>query len=415
MKWPWNKEEKAQQFETVLERIVSAQSGDSQYVTPESCVKSPTVQAIVTAVSRRISITPVHVYSTKIKDGREIKEKQPKHPVAKLLRKPNEWQSTVDYWQDLASSLVRHGKYFAFKGQGQTGPIRTLTPIKAGDVSVKQDPSTRAVTFQVGPEETPMRRWHYIRGPARDYLTGDSPVNNVKTAIGLEIACEEYGATFFNNGAIPLLFLKYATGTAGFKTVEAENKFINDFQSAFSGSNRNKSFLLPKGIEPQDVKIENDKAQFLETRKFNQTVIAGAWGVPPHLIGNLENGTYNNVEQQDKDFTLNVIMPYIKAIESAMERDLLTDADRNSGIVIRFNMDATLRADFKTRMEGYGLQIANGMITPNDANENEGRNPKDNPVADSLYISANLLKDGERATESATIDTNIESDEDSNE
>jgi len=395
MKWPWTREQKAEQFETVLQRIVAAASGLSEFVTPETCMKAPTVQALVTAISRRISITPVHVLETSESNGREIKKRLPKHPVARLLRRPNDWQSTVDYWQDLTSSLVRHGKFFAVKGKGQTGPIRKLFPINASDVTVKQDTDTLAVSFQHNAVNIPMSKVHYIRGPARNYYDGDSPVDNIKTAIGLEIACEEYGATFFHNGAIPLLFLKYAQGMKGFKTPTDEKKFVDDFQEKFSGRNRHKAFLLPPGIEPQDVNIENDKAQFLETRKFNQTVIAGAWGVPPHLVGNLENGTYNNVEQQDKDFTLNVIMPYIKIIESAMERDLLTDRDRNNGIVIRFNMDATLRADFKSRMEGYQIQIQNAMMTPNEGRENEGENPSTNPVADSLYYSANLIRDGE--------------------
>ena len=114
--WP-KRETKTAQFETVLQRLVAAQSGMTGYVTPETCMKAPTVQALVTAISRRISITPVHVYQTSESNGKEIKEKLPKHPVANLLRKPNDWQSTVDYWQDLASSLVRHGKFIAVKGQ----------------------------------------------------------------------------------------------------------------------------------------------------------------------------------------------------------------------------------------------------------------------------------------------------------
>lgn len=406
MSWFSRKETKTEQFETALQRLVAAAEGMTDYVTPETCLQAPTVQSIVTAISRRISITPVHVYQTSESNGKEIKEKLPSHPVAKLLRSPNKWQSEVDYWQDLASSLVRHGKYVAVKGQGTTGPIRQLFPINAGNVTVKQDDAMN-VTFQYGNDIYPMRKVHYIRGPARDYFTGDSPVDNIKTAIGLEIACEEFGASFFNNGAMPLMMFSYKEGNKGFKTPDDEKKFVEDFQKAFSGGKRHKAMLVPFGLEGKTEPIENEKAQFIETRKFNQTVIAGAWNVPPHLVGNLENGTYNNVEQQDKDFTLNVIMPYIKAIESAMERDLLTDNDRNKGIVIRFNMDATLRADFKTRMEGYATQIQHAMITPNEALENEGRNPNKDEAANKLYHSANLVP-ADQEQEDANTETEIE-------
>lgn len=396
MKWPWNKtEEKVAQFETVLQRIIAQQSGFANSVTPRTCLKSPTVQALVTAISRRIASTPVHVYETEDSNGLEVKKKLPKHPVANLLRTPNEYQSQYDYWQDLASSLVRHGKFIAIKAQGQTGPIRRLYPLVADSVTIKQefDNLTGSVTFDYMGQSYSSRKIHYIRGPAINFVDAESPVENIKTAIGIEIACEEYGATFFNNGAIPLMIFKYMQGSKGFKTPEDEKKFIESFQSSFSGSRRNKAMMLPIGMEVDEVKTEHDKAQFLETRKFYQTVIAGAWGVPPHLVGNLENGHYNNVEQQDKDFTLNVIMPYIRSIESAMERDLLTVADRNNGIVIRFNMDATLRATFEERQQGLQIQLQNGVITPNQWREIEGKNPRDD--GDDYYYSANLIKEGE--------------------
>lgn len=396
MSW-WNKKEtKTEQFETVLQRLVAAAEGMTGYVTPETCLQAPTVQSIVTAISRRISITPVHVYQTSESNGKEIKEKLPNHPIAKLLRSPNNWQSQVDYWQDLTSSLVRHGKYFAIKGQGQTGPIRTIDPVNAKDVTIEQNENTGELTFKHLQKPYPQKKVHYIRGPARDYVTGDSPVDNIKTAIGLEIACEEFGASFFNNGAMPLMMFSYKESSKGFRNPEDEKKFVEDFQRAFSGAKRHKAMLTPFGLEATATTVENEKAQFIETRKFNQTVIAGAWNVPPHLVGNLENGTYNNVEQQDKDFTLNVIMPYIKAIESAMERDLLTDKDRNNGIVIRFNMDSVLRASFEERQTGLKTQLENGVITPNEWRELEGKNPRDD--GDEYYYSANLIKEGEEPT-----------------
>jgi HK97 family phage portal protein len=315
----------------------------------------------------------------------------------------------VDYWADLASSLVRYGRYIAIKGQGNTGPIRVLTPVVAGEVTIEQDETTKAVTFRHGNQPWPMSEVHYIRGPARDYLRGDSPVENIKTAIGLEIACEEYGATFFENGALPLLIFRYMAGKSGFKDPTAEKKFVSDFQKAFSGNKRHSAFLLPAGMEePSTPKVDNDKAQFTETRKYNQTVIAGAWNIPPHLVGNLENAHYNNVEQQDKDFTLGVIMPYIVAIESAMDRDLLTDEDREKGISARFNMDASLRADYLSRMQGYEIQISNAMMTPNEAREREGLNPSLDPAANATYYSANLKVSGEEEVDDADTDTDAE-------
>jgi phage portal protein BeeE len=64
-------------------------------------------------------------------------------------------------------------------------------------------------------------------------------------------------------------------------------------------------------------------------------------------------------------------------MEEAMERDLLTADDRTQGVVIRFNVDAALRADFKSRQEGLRIQREAGVISPNDWREREGMNPID--------------------------------------
>jgi phage portal protein BeeE len=115
MRWPWQKvEKKDAQFETVLRRLIAAQEGTlTSAISPDNCMDSPTVHAIVTAISRRIAITPVHVYQKTFSDGKDTKEALPNHPVARLLRRPNSWQSSYEFWEDAASVLVRHGRFHA--------------------------------------------------------------------------------------------------------------------------------------------------------------------------------------------------------------------------------------------------------------------------------------------------------------
>ena len=124
------------------------------------------------------------------------------------------------------------------------------------------------------------------------------------------------------------------------------------------------------------IALDNDKAQFLETRKYQRTVIAGIFGVPPQFVGDLERATFNNAEQQSLDFVQNVILPDVRVFEAAMERDLLTDDDRSGGVVIRFNLDAALRGDYLSRQQGLKIQREAGVINPNEWREQEGMNPR---------------------------------------
>jgi HK97 family phage portal protein len=372
-------ERKDASFETIL-RLMAAGMGLSGGVTPETCMRSPTVHAIVTAISRRLASTPVHVYETSESKGREVKKKLPNHPIAQLLRQPNEWQSRYDYWQDAASTYVRHGKYIAKIGRGSTGPIRRLWPVNPTGVEIKQDESTLALSFKYMGKEWDWDKVHFVRGPSRDFFSGDSPVKDVATTIALEIAAEEYGETFFRNGAVPLLLFQYAQGFKGFKTPLDEKKFEDRFQETFSGDKKHRALVVPLGLEVKDPpNVENEKAQFLQTRQVQRNIIAGAFGVPPYHVGDLTSGKYNNVEQQSEDFTLNVIMPVVNSFEAAMERDFLTPADRNAGLKIRFNLDAELRASFMDRQTGLQIQLQNGVINRNDWREREGLPPRSDP------------------------------------
>ena len=402
MRWPWQKAPQIKaQFEDVLRRLILAQQGRlGGLVSPTTCMESPTVHAIVTAVSRRLAVTPIHVYEKTTKAGRDAKERLPNHPVANLLKRPNSWQSPYDFWGDATSTIMRWGRFYAFKSRGATGPIRELLPLNPGQVTLDQDDNNWAVTAQVALpggqiREYPLSQLFHARGASRDFLTGNSPVEDVSTAIALEILAERFGANFFQNGALPLLVFGYTEGSAGFETAEQEQQFLDDLDNAFGGSNVLKTMLVPKGIEkPTTVAMEHDKAQFLETRKYQRTVIAGAFGVPNHIAGDLERATWNNVEQQDKDFTLNVIMPIAKSFEAAMERDLFTDEDRRANRVIRFNLDSTLRASFQERQEGLRVQREMGIINADEWREIEGRNPRDEGGEEFLH-PGNMVIDGE--------------------
>lgn len=362
-----------------LESVTQASSGVS--VTPENCMQSPTVQAIVQAVTRRMATLPVHVMQKTTKKGRTVREPLPNHPAVRLLNSPNDWQTRTSYWLDAVSWVLRYGNYYAHKGRGQTGPIRRLVPLMPNAVTVLQDDETMDVTYRVQlaggrNRDYPASEIHHVRGPARNGLVGDSIVHDMREAIALEIAAERMGGSMFGNNAQPGMVFEFQEGTAGFKNDEERKKFVEGFEAVYRAAGRFKSMLLPKGIKMgAQVGIENEKAQFLATRQYQRTVIAGAWGVPPHLVGDLTKMTFGNVEQQSLDFIQSVVLPVCQIFEAAMERDLLTRDDRASGVQIRFNLDAALRGDFKTRQDGLNIQRAAGVINANEWRELEGKNP----------------------------------------
>jgi HK97 family phage portal protein len=371
-------------------------------VTPDSAMEAPTVQAIVQAVAGAISTLTIQVLEKTVSKGRTRKEPLPSHPVTRLLSAPNDTQDRVTYWLDSTSWLIRYGNHFAVKGRGQTGPIRRLVSVPPGEVTVEQQ-ADRRLLYRIGIE--PLRtaaQMHHVRGTARNGYLGDSPVMDVREAIALEIAAERFGASFFGNGAMPLLVFKYMQGSAGHKSAAGRQQFIDEFQQNHSIQGRRalRALLLPLGMEMEDpVNLQNDKAQFLETRKLQRTIIAGAFGVPPHLVGDLERATFSNVEHQSLEFVQRVVLRYVRMFEAGMERDLLTPEDRAQGVIIRFNMDALLRGDFPTRQAGLKIQREAGVINPNEWREHEDMNPRDDEGGETYWDKGPSGQGSEPATQ----------------
>lgn len=369
-----------------LDAMMATVSGIA--VTPDSAMESPTVQAIVQAVAGAISTLPVHVLQKKTSNDRTTKELQPNHPVAKLLAAPSDTQDRVTYWLDAMSWLIRYGNHYAFKGRGLTGPIRRLVSLPPSEVTVEQQ-SDRSLLYRVGTE--PPRtaaQMHHIRGAARNGYLGNSPVMDVREAIALEIAAERFGASFFGNGAMPMLVFKYMAGSQGHKSAAGRQQFIDEFQEKYGPrtGKRLSALLLPLGMDIGDpIQLENDKAQFLETRKMQRSVIAGAFGVPPHLVGDLERSTFSNIEHQSLEFVQRVVLRYVRVSEAAMERDLLTPEDRAAGVIIRFNIDGLLRGDFASRQAGLKTQREMGVINANEWRETEGLNPRTDPGGEEYW------------------------------
>lgn len=383
MSWfkPWSRKEAGLSINTVIARIEALQTAASGInVTPENCLQSPTVNAIIGQITKRMSSLPVHVYETSESNGRATRQRMRNHPVERLLNAPNDWTDRTAWTLDAVSQFLRYGNYVAVLGRGQTGPVRKLWMQNAGNVKPKIDHAAKTLRFEVTEPNGTTKTYEiwevfHVRGASRDGIWGDSPVDWCREAIALEIAAERMAGATFGNGAQPGMVFEF-DGVGGFKTDEERTKFVDDFTRATSGKKRFASMLLPKGIKVgSQVAIEYDKLQLIASRQYQRTVICGAFGAPPHLAGDLTKMTYGNSEQVALDLVQGLMLPIVKSFEGAMERQLFTDEDRRAGRVIRFNLDAALRGDFKSRQEGLAIQRDRGVISPNDWREHENMNP----------------------------------------
>ena len=211
-----------------------------------------------------------------------------------------------------------------------------------------------------------------------------------KNAIGMAIACEEYGAKFFANGAAPGGVLEHPG------TIKDPQRVRESWQSTFGGSgNANKIAVLEEGMKYMPIGISPEQAQFLETRKFQINEIARIFRVPPHMVGDLEKSSFSNIEQQSLEFVKYTLDPWVIRWEQALKKSLFLPEEKKE-FFIKLNVDGLLRGDYQSRMNGYAIGRQNGWLSTNDIREMEDMNPLPEEEGGNLYLvngAMTMLKD----------------------
>jgi HK97 family phage portal protein len=227
----------------------------------------------------------------------------------------------------------------------------------------------------------------HIPGLGFDGLVGYSPIAMAKNAIGMAIACEEYGAKFFANGAAPGGVLEHPG------TIKDPQRVRESWQSTFGGSgNANKIAVLEEGMKYTPIGISPEQAQFLETRKFQINEIARIFRVPPHMVGDLEKSSFSNIEQQSLEFVKYTLDPLVIRWEQTLSRTLFSEEEKKK-YFFKFNLEGLLRGDYASRMSGYATARQNGWMSANDIRELENLDRISVEEGGDLYlINGNMCK-----------------------
>ena len=358
-------------------------------VNERSAMQMTAVYSCVRILAEAVAGLPLHLYRYTDTGG---KEKAVDHPLYLLLHdEPNPEMSSFVFRETLMTHLLLWGNAYAQIIRNGKGEVLALYPLMPNKMSVDRDEKGQLYyTYQRSNEEAPtmegasvkLKRTDvlHIPGLGFDGLVGYSPIAMAKNAIGMAIACEEFGAKFFANGAAPSGVLEHPG------TIKDPARVRDAWQSQFGGSsNSGKVAVLEEGMKYTPISISPEQAQFLETRKFQINEIARIFRVPPHMVGDLEKSSFSNIEQQSLEFVKYTLDPWIIRWEQSMARVLLS-LDEKKEFFIKFNLEGLLRGDYQSRMNGYSIARQNGWMSANDIRELENLDRIPTEQGGDLYL-----------------------------
>jgi len=364
-------------------------------VTERSAMQMTAVYSCVRILAEAIAGLPLHVYEYKSDGG---KEKAIKHPLYLLLHdEPNPEMSSFVFRETLMTHLLLWGNAYAQIIRNGKNEVVALYPLMPNKMTVDRDEKGQLYyEYQHSNDEANTLKGSTVRlkptdvlhipGLGFDGLVGYSPIAMAKNAIGMAIACEEYGAKFFANGAAPGGVLEHPG------TIKDPQRVRESWQSTYSGtSNAHKIAVLEEGMKYTPIGISPEQAQFLETRKFQINEIARIFRVPPHMVGDLEKSSFSNIEQQSLEFVKYTLDPWVIRWEQSLTRALLS-LDEKQKYFVKFNLEGLLRGDYQSRMNGYAIGRQNGWMSANDIRELENLDRIPTEEGGDLYlINGNML------------------------
>lgn len=335
------------------------------------------VWACVNLLAGTIASLPLVVYRTSREGVRAVARD---HALYRVLHdSPNYDDTATDFWEFAVSGLELQGNAYARISKSASGGIVSLVPIRpdtvtarriaGGEIEYRYTADGKQITLSG-------REMLHIRGPLGNSLSGTSTLSVCRGAFDSAVSTDAAAAAIFANGVRPSGILSAGENVS--LTKEQRDTLESLLSDKFAGALKaGRPMLLDRGMKWQQLEINPEDAQMLESRRFGVEEICRIFGVPPHMVGHTENSTSwgTGLEQQTLGFVKFSLRRRLKRIEQALEKQLLTDRDRAEGVTIEFNLEGLLRGDSAGRASFYQSGLNNGWMTINEVRRLENLPP----------------------------------------
>lgn len=317
------------------------------------------------------------------------------HPLYDVLgRRPNPWQTSVEYRETLSWHTELCGNAYSFINRGVRGNILELIPFEPGAVTVKRA-ADRTLTYTVRGEDGQTKDfpeeaiWHY-RGPGWNGYQGMEIVRLAREAIGLSIAIDESQAAMYGRGV----------RAAGVWSVGGK---LNPQQYAdlrawidqeYGGPDKTaRPFIMDREAKWVPTQMTGLDAQTRETRRDQVEEICRFFGVLPIMVGFADKtATYASAEQMFLAHVVHCLSPRWTRFEQSADTYLLTDEERASGLYFDHVEEGMIRGAVKDTKDAIIGYVNGGVMTPNEGRAKLDLNPDTDPASDRLRIPVNTAQ-----------------------
>jgi HK97 family phage portal protein len=376
---------------SIMSGGMPAWSGEA--VSIETALNHSVVWACNRIISETVAMLPLVMLQT-VKDTKRVAYE---HPAYGLLHDaPSEEMTAMGYRSTETSHCVLSGNaYSQIIRRSGTGTAIELHPLQPAQVWPDREKSgQKRLVYCVKEGNAPDKTFTIVKGKPQDILhlrglgwdgiQGFSVITMGRQSIGTALATERNVARFYANGGRIPYILKMKQR---FKTDQDFEKFRSEWEKTYAEPGR--APILENDMEYEKTGLSMVDSQLLETRLFDIHEICRWFLVSPHLVGDLSRATFSNIEQLALEFVKMTLSTWITRWEQELWRCLLTPEEKGQGYFFKHNLNALLRGDFLTRMQGYSTMLQNGIACIDEVRDLEDWNPAPKGAGEDYHIQLN--------------------------
>lgn len=353
-----------------LVRVLGGKTASGVPVNEFAALSLPAVYACVDRLASPIAMFPLQIFRPG-PDGDPVEDRG--HYLNRILKlQPNPFMNARDLKKTGQIHASTWGNGYQEIQRTAGGQVAGLWPLLPWATEPDRTSSERLryrTTIDGRVFSLPGENVVHVKAFSLDGYIGLSPIQQARAAVGLAKAAEIYGEKFFANDARSGGFLQHP-GKLGPK---ASTNIEDSFNDKAGLDNAHRIKVLEEGMKFVATTIPPDDAQFLGTRQFQISEIARMYNVPLFLLQHESPGTVwgTGMEQMMIAFIVHALEPWTTAWEAEYNLKLFTEAEREQGYFVKFNMNALLRGDMAARAAFYESGINAGWLLPSEARRKE--------------------------------------------
>jgi HK97 family phage portal protein len=316
----------------------------------------------VNLISDTISTLPVDTFIRR--DG----VRSPYRPKPQWVNQPDVDTTRQAHYQQVLISMLVQGNAYVRVFRDRAGEVVNLVCLDPKTVEVTRNGIGRKM-YRVDGEKRMLNSEEILHIPdllEPGALVGTGRITRLKDALGLASALQKYASGFFGSGATAQGIIEVQEPL----TRDQARELAETFDSRHKGWRKaHRTGVLTRGAKYNKTQVDNDSAQFIESRRFAVEEMARAFNIPLSFMGIPGTQSYASVEQNAIQFVTHTLRPYIEKLEWSYSTLLPNEA------FLKFNIDGLLRGDVNSRVQAYSTMTTLGAYSVNEVRRFEDLPP----------------------------------------